>query len=180
MSPVVENTFHPAMSNQRIATSLPPLVQNGLDEMESGKPTVKRNGFMTEEITRHSASHTRNKYLQEFFNKEPCLYSHTVYKFAAGVFGALKRDDDEENPHLAKMKQQQGDGIARKPLKNPEIPHMEFETEDEQRLTFTLAFSTLKCKLNRFSYVTLLAQKDNYQYFLRNLIFTNFSDFHKF
>ncbi|XP_076117527.1 putative methyltransferase NSUN7 isoform X2 [Mytilus galloprovincialis] len=76
----------------------------------------------------------------DFFYKEPCLYSHKVYVNSAKVFETLRHDSKEErsNPILQRKIQQT---LAQRVK---DIPQLEFEDDQEKRLTFELAFTALK------------------------------------
>ena len=99
------------------------------------------NGFgsiMTEEEEIAPPEPEYKKFLREFFHKEPCVFSHTVYQHAATVLEALRHDPRDQPT------KRRGPGEEKpKPL---EIPNIDFENENEKRLTFTLVFSSLKCK----------------------------------
>ena len=82
----------------------------------------------------------QKRYLQDFFHKEPCLYGHPVFKHAAVIFDVLKHDLSEQNPVLKRKKAE----AAKQKLAN--LPPQEYESLSEQRASFHLTFSTLKCK----------------------------------
>ncbi|KAK3600044.1 hypothetical protein CHS0354_012731 [Potamilus streckersoni] len=73
----------------------------------------------------------------DYFYKEPCLYSHKVFKNASQVFSALRHDTKEEieNPYLKKKQESERLVV---------LPDIEFSDDNEKRLTFELAFETLK------------------------------------
>ena len=78
----------------------------------------------------------------DYHYKEPCLYSHKIYANAGKVFSALRQETKEEleNPYYKRLKE------ANKNDKAVEIPDLDFEDDNEKRLTFELAFEALKCK----------------------------------
>ena len=75
------------------------------------------------------------KYLKEFFQKEPCLYTHRIFKFSAQVFRAVKHQRMYAQNH---KKGKKDAGL--------DFPSIDFNDSNEKRLTFGLVFSTLKCK----------------------------------
>ena len=97
--------------------------------------TRRHNGYPSEA----NDTCTKNSKF-DFFYKEPCLYTQKIYLNAAQVFSALKHEsrDELENPYYTK-KQDNGDIEA-------VFPELEFDDDNEKRLTFELAFETLKCK----------------------------------
>jgi hypothetical protein len=78
----------------------------------------------------------------QFFHKEPCLYSHQTISNASKIFSTLRHEslEEKENPYLKKKNKQ---ALTEKVQ---EIPHLHFVNDQEKRLAFELAFSTLKCK----------------------------------
>ena len=81
---------------------------------------------------------------KEFFKKEPCLYTHRMFDRAAKIFHGLK---------LAKQKQLEkkttkkpGGKVVKEEDDGPTIPHMDFKGPTEKKLTFELAFASLKCE----------------------------------
>ena len=75
-----------------------------------------------------------NRYMREFFHREPCIYNHTNFQRAALIYHALR--GGTRDPML--------DLLGEKPKEI--LPTIEFEDENEKRLTFSLVFQTLKCK----------------------------------
>ena len=109
--------------------------------MMSGDNTHQHhNGFPSCGST-HDHEHKSSKY--DFFYKEPCLYTHKVYANAAKVFSCLKHESKEEieNPYYRKQRQDCDNHNTPTVL-----PDLDFEDDAEKRLTFELAFETLKCK----------------------------------
>lgn len=78
----------------------------------------------------------------QYFYKEPCLYSHQIFINASKIFSTLKHEslEERENPYLRKKNKT---GLADKVQ---EIPQLHFVNDQDKRLAFELAFSTLKCK----------------------------------
>eukprot|EP00920_Eleutheroschizon_duboscqi_P020127 GHVT01047957.1.p1 GENE.GHVT01047957.1~~GHVT01047957.1.p1 ORF type:complete len:157 (+),score=6.18 GHVT01047957.1:45-515(+) len=87
-------------------------------------------------------------FLWEFFHKEPSLYSHTVFQHAAEVFEALSKDPNEVRKEARSTAKPTRGASSRPPERTNtiELPVIDFETENDKRLTFTLVFQTLKCK----------------------------------
>lgn len=86
----------------------------------------------------------------DFFYKEQCLYSHKVYSNAAKVFSSLKHEsrEEQENPYF-RRRQSAENGLTNS--KTRLVPALDFEDDTEKRLTFELAFETLKCKYRNTS-----------------------------
>ncbi|CAH1778389.1 unnamed protein product [Owenia fusiformis] len=95
---------------------------------------VKDSEFNNNDVTMKSQSY---HFAEDFFRKEPCLYSHNVFMKAGQVFASLRHEAKEENA-LIRKRQEQSD---RQQIKLPDI---DFESEGEKRLVFDLAFSALK------------------------------------
>ena len=78
----------------------------------------------------------------QFFYKEPCLYSHQTFINASKIFSTLKHEslEERENPYL---RQKNKNSLTQKVQ---EIPQLHFVNDQDKRLAFELAFSTLKCK----------------------------------
>lgn len=108
--------------------------------MMSGDPNC-HGGFSSNEDC--SEAHKNSKY--DFFYKEPCLYSQKVYSNAAKVFSTLKHEsrEEQENPYYRK-RQSHDNGLTNNTTNV--LQDLEFEDDNEKRLTFELAFETLKCK----------------------------------
>ena len=93
-------------------------------------------------IGRRVLSENFQPLLKEFFHKEPCPYTHQVFQYGALVFEALRHSYNKEERVHSRRGQQHEDTMA----KNPQIPSIQFKSENEKRLTFQLVFQTLKCK----------------------------------
>ena len=92
------------------------------------------SGYLMSDFDDREQEH--QQYLHDFFQKEPCVYSHRVFKFAAQVYQAVKHE---------RMKSQQQ--RSKKGKDNAvDFPNIEFQDANQKRLTFGLVFSTLKCK----------------------------------
>lgn len=76
------------------------------------------------------------QFLQEFFQKEQCLYTHRAFRFAANVYQSVKHQ---------RMKMSEKAGKKGGKETTMEFPNIEFKDSNEKRLTFGLVFSTLKC-----------------------------------
>ena len=93
-----------------------------------GQTRARRSSKMEQYSSDKSAA-------KEFFKKEPCIHTHRMFDRAAKIFRGLK---------LAKEKQLErkgGGGGA-----EPALPALDFNGPTEKRLTFELAFSSLKCE----------------------------------
>ena len=96
------------------------------------------SGYLMSDFDDREQEH--QQYLHDFFQKEPCVYSHRVFKFAAQVYQAVKHE---------RMKSQQQ--RSKKGKDNAvDFPNIEFQDANQKRLTFGLVFSTLKCKHSTF------------------------------
>lgn len=95
-----------------------------------------QNGFLT--LENDSEKHKYSKH--DFFYKEPCLYTHKIYSSAAKVFSNLKHKSREEleNPYYRKRNDENEERTS------TSVTDLEFEDDNEKRLTFELAFETLK------------------------------------
>ena len=84
---------------------------------------------------------------KEFFKKEPCIHTHRMFERAAKIFQGLKLAKQRQQ-EKKDMKQAGGPGAKIKEEENdePTIPHMDFKGPTEKKLTFELAFSSLKCE----------------------------------
>ncbi|XP_074651276.1 putative methyltransferase NSUN7 isoform X2 [Tubulanus polymorphus] len=78
------------------------------------------------------------KSLNDYFRREPCLYSACVLRHAGKVFQALRHDIPDDNPYTRHMKKKDD---TKKPA---ELPQIEFANDKDKRRTFELAFATLK------------------------------------
>ncbi|KAL8598781.1 hypothetical protein ACOMHN_033344 [Nucella lapillus] len=75
----------------------------------------------------------------EFFKKEPCIYSHRMYLRAATIFAHLRKIRE------AKMeKRRMGGKQVGLPAVEQDIEPLDFKTMREQKLTYELAFASLK------------------------------------
>ena len=92
-------------------------------------------------IRRRIMSDSSKPFIKELFHKEPCPYTHQIFHLASIVFDALKHSYRNDSGYIAG-----GRKGNRKEEKKIEIPNIEFESENEKRLTFQLVFQTLKCK----------------------------------
>ncbi|XP_060576770.1 putative methyltransferase NSUN7 isoform X2 [Ruditapes philippinarum] len=98
----------------------------------------QHNGFPSSE----NCSHERKSSKYDFFYKEPCLYSQRIYSNAAKVFSSLKHESREELENPYKRRQQELNGVQKS--SKTAITDLEFDDDNEKRLTFELAFETLK------------------------------------
>ena len=100
------------------------------------------NGYYNEEPEQKSSKY-------DFYFKEPCYYSHTIYSNAGKIFNALRQEtrEEQENPYYRKQVEVNQTTSKR----TVEIPDIDFQDDAEKRLTFELAFEALKCKYaNKF------------------------------
>jgi hypothetical protein len=75
------------------------------------------------------------KLMRGYLLREPCRYNHPIYQCAGRIYEAL-RSDITKDP----LDELLGDDEAQ------EDPFsLEFDDENEKRLTYTLVFQTLKC-----------------------------------
>ena len=95
------------------------------------------NGYYNEEPDQKSSKY-------DFYFKEPCYYSHTIYSNAGKIFNALRQEtrEEQENPYYRKQVEVNQTTSKR----TVEIPDIDFQDDAEKRLTFELAFEALKCK----------------------------------
>ncbi|KAL4229770.1 hypothetical protein ACF0H5_010161 [Mactra antiquata] len=98
--------------------------------------TSHHNGLPTNDF-----NEPRKSSRYDFFYKEPCLYSQKVYLNASKVFSSLKHESREEleNPYYRKRDEQLNRQTSKVGLED-----LDFEDDNEKRLTFELAFETLK------------------------------------
>ena len=119
---------------------------HGLSEPLDKTPSSQyQNGFSNGRVGGASKTAAFNekskKFLEEFFHREPCLYSHRVYQYATDVFDVLKHESKLVDPIMQRIHGYHNDSNEKK-----ELPQIEFESENEKRLTYQLVFATLKCK----------------------------------
>ena len=75
------------------------------------------------------------------------MYNHQIFQHAARVFEALKHErPDPRRPRGSPTRRPAHEDSAPTPR---EIPNIEFDSENEKRLTFQLVFRTLKCEFLR-------------------------------
>lgn len=70
---------------------------------------------------------------------EPSLYSQEVFEHASKIFDVLKHEPKESDPYL-RMQQERA---KNDPI---QIPPLDFRTENDKRLAFSLVYQTLKCE----------------------------------
>ena len=150
MPPTADNTilgFRKSVSLSTAGGGQSSALQASMKEismMSGDTQHQQHNGFMPQATT-IAPPRKNSKY--DFFYKETCLYSHKVFLNAAKVFSTLKHESKEEqdNPYLNKRNGTSGvNGF--KHTATVAIQDLEFEDDNEKRLTFQLAYETLKCK----------------------------------
>ena len=120
---------------------------HGLAEPIDKTQSLYQNGFQGGGNSKTATFNDKNrKFLAEFFHREPCPYSHKVYQYAADIFEVLKHESKLVDPIMQRIRGVQYNGTTTPEKK--QLPHIEFESENEKRLTYQLVFSTLKCKYN--------------------------------
>lgn len=77
----------------------------------------------------------------EFFRKEPCIYTHRMFQRAAQIFASLRHNSDSDHSSPVRRKPVS----VKEPASRP-VPPMDFTDTTEKKLTYELAFATLKCK----------------------------------
>ncbi|GFN82538.1 hypothetical protein PoB_000904400 [Plakobranchus ocellatus] len=82
---------------------------------------------------------------QQFFQVEPCLYTHRMFIRAAKIFEVLKAEDTDTVEARASRRRRGEVEVKKK------IPDMEFRNAHEQIKTFELTFATLKCEYPSFT-----------------------------
>lgn len=75
---------------------------------------------------------------EQFFQVEPCLFTHRMFVRAAKIFEVLKSDDTETMEAKAYRRRRGEPEVKQK------IPDMDFRNAQEQIKTFELTFATLK------------------------------------
>ncbi|XP_061188940.1 putative methyltransferase NSUN7 [Saccostrea echinata] len=105
------------------------------------RDTVKMRMKMTEDSEGELVNGSDSDVRFQFFYKEPCLYSHQTYNNASKIFSALRHEslEERENPYLKKRN--------KAALSERDIPQVYFSNDQDKRLAFELAFSTLKYQL---------------------------------
>lgn len=86
------------------------------------EPTVMNSKDNGDILTR-IYGYRNDRLVKEFFYKEPTIYSHEVYKKSSKIFSKLTEENQQDSK----------DDIL-------------FDNENEMRLTYQLAYDTLKCK----------------------------------
>lgn len=146
MPPTADNSIAGLRTQVSLTSQSSQLIHGTMKDIAAMSGDASRhNGFPSSE----DCSHERKTSKYDFFYKEPCLYSHKIYSNAAKVFSNLKHESREEleNPYFRRRQEQNG---VQKPS-NTAITDLEFDDDNEKRLTFELAFETLKCKFVFFS-----------------------------
>ncbi|RUS85029.1 hypothetical protein EGW08_007213 [Elysia chlorotica] len=82
--------------------------------------------------------HSAKSISQQFFQVEPCLFTHRMFIRAAKIFQVLKSEDTDTIEAKA-SKRRRGEPEAKQ-----KIPDMDFRNAQEQIKTFELTFATLK------------------------------------
>ncbi|XP_025087464.1 putative methyltransferase NSUN7 isoform X1 [Pomacea canaliculata] len=75
----------------------------------------------------------------EFFRKEPCIYTHRMFQRAAQIFASLRHNSDSDHSSPVRRKLVS----VKEPASRP-VPPMDFTDTTEKKLTYELAFATLK------------------------------------
>lgn len=141
MPPTADNTIVGLRTQVSLTSQSSQLIHGTMkDFVAMSGDSSQHNGFPSSE----NCSHEKKSSKYDFFYKEPCLYSHKIYLNAAKVFSSLKHESREEleNPYYRRRQDQNGELTSSKTA----ITDLEFEDDNEKRLTFELAFETLKCK----------------------------------
>ncbi|XP_064636654.1 putative methyltransferase NSUN7 isoform X2 [Lineus longissimus] len=86
----------------------------------------------------------KKKSLADYFQKEPCFYSHHIFKNAGLLYKALRHVEESDEVMFARHAPNFMANTNQNPQPDVEIPQLDFDDEDERRLTFELAFNTLK------------------------------------
>ena len=105
----------------------------GSDHRQAGDMTRTSSGLVR---GRHDSKAIR----QQFFQVEPCLFTHRMFTRAAKIFQVLKSDDTDTVEAKA-SRRRRGELEEKK-----KIPDMDFRNAQEQIKTFELTFATLKCE----------------------------------
>lgn len=115
------------------------------------------------------ATEAYRKQIGKLFRVVPCPYDHRSYQFAGVIFDVMRHDVRHFRYNASRFgKRQYRSGVRRQtkkeisaltkilqmtslPVGKPEVveerlPLIEFESEYEKILSFTLVFETLKCK----------------------------------
>lgn len=141
MPPTADNTIVGLCTQVSLTSQRSQLIHGTMkDFVAMSGDSSQHNGFPSSE----NCSHEKKSSKYDFFYKEPCLYSHKIYLNAAKVFSSLKHESREEleNPYYRRRQDPNGELTS----SITAITDLEFEDDNEKRLTFELAFETLKCK----------------------------------
>lgn len=140
MPPTADSTIVKLPTQVSLTAQSSELINGRMKEIyKMSKDSSHHNAFGA---TEHCSDHGKaSKY--DFFHKEPCLYSHKIYTNAAKVFSSLKHESREEIENPYYRRRQEGNNEI---ISSPAITDLEFDDDNEKRLTFELAFETLKCK----------------------------------
>ncbi|XP_045204009.2 putative methyltransferase NSUN7 isoform X2 [Mercenaria mercenaria] len=138
MPPTADNSIVGLRTQVSLTSQSSRLIHGTMKDISAmSGDTSHHNGFPSNE----NCSHDRKTSKYDFFYKEPCLYSHKIYSNAAKVFSSLKHESREEleNPYYRRRQEQNGPQNSK-----TAITDLEFDDDNEKRLTFELAFETLK------------------------------------
>lgn len=141
MPPTADNAILGLRSQVSLTSQSSRLTQGNMKDFAAmSGDTSHHNGFSTS----NDCTEPRKSSRYDFFYKEPCLYSQKIYLNAAKVFNSLKHESREEleNPYYRKREEQ----LTKQTSSSMAIEELDFEDDNEKRLTFELAFETLKCK----------------------------------
>ena len=94
------------------------------------------------------------KNISALFRNEPCLYNHRNFQFAGMIFNVMKHsvEDYKRRPRNRKRPEvtlsyisETGTKVATK-AGEQKLPVIEFNSESEKRLSYSLVYQTLKCE----------------------------------
>lgn len=115
------------------------ILRNGREEFSDSDSQSEHITNMTDNSQSNGYISDESKYRQEFFFKEPTVYSHRMFVRGAKIYSVLKQDPNEGSPYLRRKQ------LANAPIQPP-VADEEFKDEIEKRKTYELAFAALKCK----------------------------------
>ncbi|XP_046329088.2 putative methyltransferase NSUN7 isoform X1 [Haliotis rufescens] len=113
------------------------ILRNGREEFSDSDSQSEHITNMTDNSQSNGYISDESKYRQEFFFKEPTVYSHRMFVRGAKIYSVLKQDPNEGSPYLRRKQ------LANAPIQPP-VADEEFKDEIEKRKTYELAFAALK------------------------------------
>lgn len=108
--------------------------------MSVSNPIIKKRSVRKTKMDQYS---TDKSATADFFKKEPCLHSHRVFERAAKIFDGLSK---ARLQHIQAKLKPGAKKDAHPAASESTIPNLDFNGPSEKKLTFELAFASMKCE----------------------------------